>query len=606
MQPEEILEFLNGRAKYPEMDYKLLNWRNVYYDISLHTLGICPRFSIGARQINPSGWYHNKYHEQYQFRFINYLLNRHPRESEETLNWRLSRYKPLTKAPFQRVTEMVTGAIFQDGNYSIEIPDPKDSEYIWGNNFYGRNIIGYFSEMGYKNMVEDPNGIFIRMPSRPYYEYAQGEQVEVNIWFINSTHIKYITRDEVIFCKDGYAWHVDKQTIWRYKEEKENLYILDPEDSEGYYAHMFGKLPISIAGGEWNSKEYYDSYYDKARPAADVFIDVFSAQQLVDKNASYPFISEVADECPTCHGTLKLQTCERCHTSSEHCKCGEQANWRLLDCNTCGGAGVIASDPSKRKIIPLDDWDKSKGGVVITSPDIGVNKHHFDQSKEIMKLILDALHLTVIDEAQSGAAKAIDQDRLYKFVSKISNHMFDNLIYKTISDIIAYRHVVASPNGVTPSVYQFKIVKPQQFDIKTAQLLLDEFKTAQEGKMPKYILAQHVIDYADKQYSGNDTVKKKAVMVTQIDPYSLHSVEEKLSLKVSGAITTEQMILSDMLPLIMDRIVRDKGDEWFQEADFDAINGEVQRLKSEYLPKPNELQQQALLNMQSESVRVEA
>jgi hypothetical protein len=58
--------------------------------------------------------------------------------------------------------------------------------------------------------------------------------------------------------------------------------------------------------------------------------------------------------------------------------------------------------------------------------------------------------------------------------------------------------------------------------------------------------------------------------------------------------------------LIMDRIVRDKGDEWFQEADFDAINGEVQRLKSEYLPKPNELQQQALLNMQSESVRVEA
>ena len=55
-------------------------------------------------------------------------------------------------------------------------------------------------------------------------------------------------------------------------------------------------------------------------------------------------------------------------------------------------------------------------------------------------------------------------------------------------------------------------------------MLLDEYKTAQEGKMPKYILNEHIIDYADKQYSGNDTVKKKAVFITQSDPYSLHTV----------------------------------------------------------------------------------
>ena len=124
--------------------------------------------------------------------------------------------------------------------------------------------------------------------------------------------------------------------------------------------------------------------------------------------------------------------------------------------------------------------------------------------------------------------------------------------------------------------------------------------------MPKYILNEHIIDYADKQYSGNDTVKKKAVFITQSDPYSLHSVEEKVSLKVLGGITTEQIILSDNLPIILDRIIRDKGDEWFQEADFDAINAEVTRLKPEYLPKPNLMQQQALQNMQEEDVRIDA
>lgn len=590
------------------MDRELLNWRNVYYDISLHTLGVTPYFNIEGRgRVLPSGWYDNRFHEQYQWRFINHLLNRHPRESEQTLNWRLSRYKPLTKAPFQTVTELVTGAIFQDGNYSIEIPDQQDSEYIWGNNFWGRSLVGYFAEMGYKNMVEDPNGFFIRMPKKPYYEYQQGDEVEVDIWFINSVHIKYITQDEVIFCQGGYAWHVDRQSIWRYKQKSDTEYEQLPEDAEGYYAHMFGKLPITKAGGEWTSKLYYESYYDKARAAADVFIDVFSSQQLVDKNASHPFIIESADECPTCHGNLKLQNCDTCHCDTAHCRdqaAHEHTAWTLLDCGTCGGAGVIASDPSKRKIVPADQL-KDGQHVQIVSPDVAVNKHHIELSEAIMKMIKEALHLNLIDEAQSGKAKGIDQDRQHKFISKISNHIFDDLIYQSISDIIAYRHVIATANGVIPAVYQFKIVKPQQFDIRTAQMLLDEYKTANEANMPKYILSQHVIDYTDKQYSGNDTVKKKAEMIQQIDPYALHNVEEKLSLKVAGALTTEQMILSDQLPLIMDRIIRDKGDEWFQGADFDAINAEVQRLKPEYLPKPNALQQQALLNMQEEDIRID-
>lgn len=605
MQPTEVLDLLHKRTHYPEMDRKLLQWRNVYYDISLHTLGICPWFDINARRINPAGYYDSRYHFEYQNRFIYHLLNRHPRESLETLNWRLSRYKPLTKAPFQTVTELVTGAIFQDGNYSIEIPDQQDSDYIWGNNFWGKNLVGYFAEIGYKNMVEDPNGFFIRMPKKPYYEYQQGEDVEVSIWFINSTHIRYISKDEVIFCHDGYAWHVDRMAIWRYKEVKEGQYELQTEDSEGYYAHMFGKLPISIAGGEWNSKKYYDSYYDKAKAAADVFIDTFSSQQLVDKNASHPFIIESSEECPSCHGNRQFQNCNNCQCDTKFCKCGNQENWSLIDCNSCDGTGIIASDPSRRKIVPADQL-KDGQHVQIVSPDVAVNKHHIELCEIIMKMIKEALHLNLIDEAQSGKAKGIDQDRQYKFISKISNHIFDDLIKESISDIIAYRHVVASANGVQPTVYQFKIVKPQQFDIKTAQMLLDEYKTAQEGKMPKYILNEHIIDYADKQYSGNDTVKKKAVFITQSDPYSLHSVEEKVSLKVLGGITTEQIILSDNLPIILDRIIRDKGDEWFQEADFDAINAEVTRLKPEYLPKPNLMQQQALQNMQEEDVRIDA
>lgn len=605
MQPTEVLDLLHKKAHYPEMDRKLLQWRNVYYDISLHTLGICPWFDIGPRRINPAGYYDSRYHFEYQNRFIYHLLNRHPRESNETLNWRLSRYKPLTKAPFQTVTELVTGAIFQDGNYSIEIPDQSDADYIWGNNFYGKNLVGYFAEIGYKNMVEDPNGFFIRLPKKPYYEYAQGEDVEIEILFINSTHIKYITHDEVIFCYEGYAWHVDRMAIWRYKETKEGQYELLPEDAEGYYAHMFGKLPISIAGGEWNSKKYYDSYYDKAKAAADVFIDTFSSQQLVDKNASHPFIIESSENCPTCHGNRQFQNCNNCQCDTKFCKCGNQENWSLIDCHSCGGEGVIASDPSRRKIVPADQL-KDGQHVQIVSPDVAVNKHHIELCEIIMKMIKEALHLNLIDEAQSGTAKGIDQDRQYKFISKISNHIFDDLIRESISDIIAYRNVVASVNGVQPSVYQFKIVKPQQFDIKTAQMLLDEYKTVSESGMPNYMKTAHLLKYADKQFSGDDSVLKMTQVISQLDPYSLDNTDEKLSKKVAGVLTTEQWILSDTYPLILQDIVRDLGEEWFIDADFEKIKQEIDRRKIDYMPAINPMQQQALQNMQEESVRIDA
>lgn len=593
MELSEVLDLLNKRVKYPHQLEMLKRHEDVYYDMSLHTLGACPAYDVAGRTYYPSSYYGVRYQDRFNF----CLLNRHPRESCETHNWRLSRYKPLTKAPFQTVTELVTGAIFQDGNYSIEIPDKEDADYIWGNNFHGYNLIGYFASIGYKHMIEDPNGVFVRMPKKPWFEYQQGEAVEVEIWFINSCYIRYIGDEDLVFEYKGYAWHIDKQTIWRYEFEQEWKLA----DDEGYYAHMLGKLPISVARGEWNSKGYYDSFYDKARAAADIYIDVFSSQQLVDKNASHPFIIESSEECPSCHGNKQFQWCNQCKVTTP-CRCPEQPSphWSLVPCDDCGGTGTIASDPSRRKIVPADQL-KDGQHVQIVSPDIGVNKHHIELCKEIMQAIKEALHLNLIDEAQSGTAKGIDQDRQYKFISKISNHMFDNLINETIGDIIAYRHVVATSTGVRPAVYEYKIIKPQQFDIKTAAMLLDDFNKSVVAKAPNYILAKQLYDFTDKQYSGDDKIKKTTAIITSIDPYFMDSADAKLSKKVAGVLTTEQWIMSDNYPLIIEDIIRQHGEEWFLDADFETIKQEIDRIKVNYIPAINPLVQGV-----NETLRIDA
>ena len=70
---------------------------------------------------------------------------------------------------------------------------------------------------------------------------------------------------------------------------------------------MFGRLPVTIAGGDWNTQEggFYESYFDKAKAIADEFISSYSAAQMVDKEASHPFIVAAQEDCPDCNGTGK-------------------------------------------------------------------------------------------------------------------------------------------------------------------------------------------------------------------------------------------------------------------------------------------------------------
>ena len=94
MQINHILAILNKTVKLqPQVLETMQRWRDVYYGISLHTTGACPRFRDGAtgRTVTPAGYFG----QEYQYLFDNYLLNRHPRESEATRNWR---YSPIPTA----------------------------------------------------------------------------------------------------------------------------------------------------------------------------------------------------------------------------------------------------------------------------------------------------------------------------------------------------------------------------------------------------------------------------------------------------------------------------------------------------------------------------
>lgn len=585
MDISQVIEILKkDLPKDKSMSATIKAWRDVYYGISLHISGAAPQYKDlrTGRWVVPS----NYYGEEYQRLFDEFLFSRHPRETDEIRWWRYSQYRPMTKAPFGQIIEIVSGALFQDSNYVIDLPDEEDKEYIYQNRFQGYDLIGYFANIGIKNISEDPNGVFLRIPSYPYYEQTSS-RLDVDVWFVHTKDTVWHSKTDLVFKKGQYAYWVNTQTIWRftYDSDKKEYYIA-PNDKGGYYAHMMGKLPVTVAGGEWNTNGYFESYFDKAKAVADEFISSFSAAQMVDKEASHPFIVAAQEECPDCDGVGRITAnCSHCNgtTNDGQCTYCDTYGQVMRRCGTCHGDGKQSKNPGQWMLLPIE---KLQAGVPIqiVSPDTAINTHHREVIKELKDNLLNALHLRKTDKAESGEAKAIDQEWLYQFLSKISNHAFDKIIYDSIGDIIAYRNVSSERGLMSPSQYPFTIIKPTQFQIKTSEDLLDEFEKGKTAGLPTIIRQRAAEAYVDKQYSGDAVLQKTMKVINRLDTLSVYSSEEILSLRAANMYSLEDLVFHRLLPQWLEQIAEEKGDDWFIQSDYQTIKEEVEKLKKTEMP----------------------
>jgi hypothetical protein len=563
-----VLNYLNAIEPNPQRE-TIRKWMDVFYEVSLHTKGVRPRFkdlSIeNGGYITPPRWLGH----EYQDIFDRYLMTRHPREPEITRQWRYSQYRPFTKAPFGMLTDILRGAIFQDSQYTLTLPEKEDNDYIWNNNFLNKNLITYCAEILLPALLEDPNGYIVRIPSKPWYEQT-APRVDIDIFFVNSKDLVFVGKSDVVFKRNNYAYWITENAIMRYAKTDGSQYELD---GRGYYATMLGRLPASIAGGIWNTEGYYDSYYDKAVPAANEFISSFSAEQMVDKEASHPWITQIADDCDECHGIGEVAT-----------KDYNSGTSKTISCPKCKGRKTVSVNPADRIQISLEDWEKvPDGGVRINTPDTSVNKYHRDKNTQIMEMILRALNLLNIDAAQSGTAKSIDLEKLHTFISAVSNNIFDNIIYPIIRDIIAYRNVQATPTGTVPYVYDFTLIKPTQFQIKTAADLLLELTESTKGNIPGYIRKKQVAEFVDKRFAGDDVFQRKTEVIAELDDLYVYTPDERMTMRTTGEIDLQDLIFSRKLPGILDTLIRERGTHWFKGAKIDEIKDLVDKLISSLL-----------------------
>lgn len=559
---EKVAEILNSSWNDKPDSYKF--GLSEYYSMTIHTDGILPYYnSSSGNRVSMD----MRNCPEYQYIFDNVLFSRHPRENEKIRNWRYSQYVPQQRDPFLRIISVVNASIFQDTNYSLTIEGKEDEGFVWDktNSFFQQ-----FSGLS-KDILTDASGYIVVLPDISWGDPKR--KVKPYLAFAKTPSIKIVTDDEFAFELGDIVWLINKVGYFRFaKNKKTGTYEL--LDADGYYAHLFNTLPIVVAGGIKN--EYgFQSWLISGKPYADEFVSAKSAECLVNKEASHPFIIAAAEDCADCDGIGSISYCSECDNLINQCSCskddGKFTIPRLMKCSGCGGTGKQSRNPGDWMIVPKDDMGSDL--IKIITPNISVNEHLKRTSDDIMQKLLAALHLSETTSSVSGIAKTKEMETRYQFILAICNDWFDRIIPQLLGYMLGLRNARTVSDVLMPYIPNFTLIKPTQFSIKNASDLLIEYQISSQAGMPQYIRSKQLEDYVDKHFGGDHIMAKTVRVINDLDMFAVDLPSELTSFNGS-----KEWQYHKQLPQALRALVRNFGDSWFIDADIDTIKAESDKL----------------------------
>lgn len=520
-------------------------------------------------------------HEQMQVHLCGknageFLTSRRPNEDKDVMDYRTKIFEYITLNVFQRAVNS-NGKIFQSSNYSWKVSDRTDA-IIKQMKFNGTSFENYIFNDVLQFDYEDANGYLVWLPSGQGI-YDAKQKVTPTPELVYSSQVIYIDDEYFIwqnekdtYCtitKDGYYKHVK---IIKDKKEKYELYPI--------YPHKFGFIPAfelkGIAAKEEIEKnvyiQYYKSFFSHALSVANECCRQFSDWQAIMVQNGFPFRVEDGSPCdhPGCMNGIVSD------------KSGE------AKCPKCLGTGVapIARSPYGRylrvKNSLVSGEQQTAEPVSFVSPNVDIIDNSYKSWIELRKQTEEALYLYNIDEAQSGEAKAIDRDEQYAFLTKISDNLFDNILYNSLLCIDRYLFIGSKD---VPT-----IIKPTNFVIKTEGDLIDEYGTLNTNKLPVSFRNLTLKDLSKKRFI-NDANNQKAIEFLMVyDILFSESSDEVNMIKASGCLPNEVFIRHfyaySELAKIMDAKKQD-----FANMTYDSIKALMETAMQQYYDavKPKEV-----------------
>ena len=196
--------------------------------------------------------------------------------------------------------------------------------------------------------------------------------------------------------------------------------------------------------------------------------------------------------------------------------------------------------------------------IRFTSPAVDIIQYSGDAWQLLLKKAEDSLYLNYIEEQQSGVAKLVDREDGYMSLTKISNNVFDELIYKSLIYIEKYRNV---SNPVPPI-----IIKPVSFSMRTEEALIQEINQLSDKNAPVAFLVETTKDLAKKRFSGNKSISRIVEVLVSYDPIYHVTTKDKQMLLAAGTIKKDDIVKSLFAYKTLMGLVSQNGNEYLEKA----------------------------------------
>lgn len=468
------------------------------------------------------------------------LTSRRPNEDPDVQKYRLSIYEPITKGSMNRAIDKLF-RIFQNANFSISVSDELNT-YLTERKFDGQYFYSYIQKFVVRRMIEDPNGWLVWIPigeglTNPAVKVdaepvlIMSDQIKVLepgllTWQSMDEHSPVMSNGKSQMTGLVYYSLTDTQFL---KHIQVGQAIDKRFETVVIYQHDIGAIPGVILGGDLTDEHFFDSYFSAFVPFANEAIRQYSDWTAVMTTSAFPYREEIAENCngKGCRDGIVFN-----HETEEHETCG-----------ICKGTGrVISRSPFgvflREKANPALGVDGDVNGPMIRfiSPDVSIIEYSGQAWQTLLKKAEESLHLNVIDESQSGVAKMIDREDSFSQLTKISNNIFDEIIFKSLLFIEKYRNVIEPMSPV--------ITKPISFSMKTEDDLIDELNKLTDKNAPIAFLVESTKDLARKRFSGNKSVSRMVEVLVSYDPIFHLNTKDKQMLLAAGSIKKDDLIRS--------------------------------------------------------------
>lgn len=482
-----------------------------------------------------------------------------PREDPEVKKYRLDSWEPFTKSTADKaltiVAKMSNPTLYsirweEESEASKELKKWALQEYPFSN-----SIVNFFFEVLLRRMIADPNAIIaIRQLKAPETELERVKPIifcygSKAIWWKDYDHYLVNTGVEKVKGVDVYRFsYFDKDMNVMFKAWSINAKDLMIQEDQRYEYNFGDKgIPVWELKGNQEVKDegafIYKSFFEPAIPFWNKAINHESDLEGAYIQHIHPLRVEASIECDY---ILDGQRCRNGYITNPD-------NGTRSACPSCGGSGVRGMLNSPHGLIRVNvDQFKNESGtgagiapvsfVAVPTEPTAMLEQRVDK---LLERGLYALNMDIVNrigENQSGRAKVIDRGELYDFLFKISSLIFDT----HLPNIFYYFNLFMF--GVEKSEEELEkilpeIAKPTQFDISTAQELLQEYDIAKKAGSQDDYLKNKQKQINAKEFANDPDLKKRMDLIVDHDPLPGLDVDDLIAQSQKGWITQMDLVI---------------------------------------------------------------